>query len=111
MEKVFYSKNQGQGIIFENDENIYDHLTKQGTLLAAEYLKPGMKTTVSGFLKDEVTYLGWIKTMPAKLVFLLGEHENKKYCIVINKITITRIFIKYNDLSGTDYRFKDNNWN
>ncbi|MFC4262447.1 hypothetical protein ACFOWM_06145 [Ferruginibacter yonginensis] len=115
MEKVIYSSNMGLGIICEDDEPLPVNNTPIN--VAGEVLNVGTKTTMSGYFKKPLEYCGLLAGEELEtnvMVFHIGDVQNLfkklRYYQCIYWVEQNRLFEKYTESSGRDYKFINGIW-
>lgn len=114
MEKVFFSK-IGMGIIFESMEELEENVIPIEVEFKPGIIYPNTMTDLFGFWKCPILYKGILKDQIHNfMVFYLGNDndlfDSRFYCDGIFWISETRMFKKYNDLSGRDFNLIDGKW-
>jgi hypothetical protein len=114
---VYFSQ-VGAGVIFFSDDQINDAIDRQPAELAFGTLKPGDMTTMVNRFNRPIKYLGLLKEKSDVLKCMAFEFhrstdlfETKIYVDCYHIVSGTRLFKKYNDVSGRDYNFINGKWN
>lgn len=114
MRRVIFSNNNGLGLIASVGEDESTFIRKEPVFVGGETIQPEQKTDLQGYFKHPITFAGLLKEDKRVLVFRLGEEsdlfESNVYYQCIYRITENRLFQKYTDLSGRDYRFINGRW-
>lgn len=109
MDKVFFSDNQGMGIINDSKEL---NLPEKQFQIGNEVIHKGCKTTLFGYFDKPVEYVGVLDKK--FMVFHLGGDENLFGCThyfkAIMYLSEKRIFVLFKEHSGRDFLLKDGQW-
>lgn len=110
IETLIFSNGCGEGLIINPGQNI--EFEPKEMMVADEILIPGRFTSMSGFFKNSLEYVGVVNE--SSLLFRIGEEINlfgiKEYYQVIHWITETRLFSMYTYHSGRDFNFINGKW-
>jgi hypothetical protein len=115
MKKVFYPL-LGQGIIFDSMQDLEENVIPVPAQFNYGFIEANTMTDVFGFWREPILFKGFLKEKDRSncMVFYLGIEEDlfskKIHCDTIYLISKTRLFKKYNDLSGRDYNMVNGIW-
>jgi hypothetical protein len=116
MQKVIYANQGGLGIILDQNESEADVFKQEPIEVGTSVLSTGTMTTLYGFFKSEVRYVGtyhW-EGCNRLMVFCAGSEKDlfdtQTYYYLLAYISPTMIANKYSDNSARGYQLKNGQW-
>ena len=106
MEEVIYSNNMGEGLILNIGEPLF--VKKESVGVAGEILQPETLTTLQGYFKTPLKFCGTL--YENKLLFFIGQQDNKLYYQIIHLIAENRLFSMFSHIAGRDFNFIKGRW-
>ena len=106
-----FSKSQGSGYIFDNENEITKYINPVSINVGSESISPGDMTDLDNYLSRKVKYLGLVNG--TGMIFYYGSENNlfpKHYYGLIFRISQTRIFEMFSNIGGRDHNFINQNW-
>ncbi len=114
IQKTIFNNQCGLGVVTDSFQLIYQIATPEIVSINNEEIKPGKLTHLSNFFAHELKYIGKLKDHDNCLVFYLGSNkslfEEVHYFKCIHKISETRLFDKYTEISGRDFNYINGIW-
>ena len=114
IQKTIYNHQCGLGVVTDSFNLIYQIATPKKVSVNAQEITPGELTHLSNFFAHEIKYIGKLTDHEDCLVFYLGSNktlfEEIHYFKCIHKISETRLFDKYTEISGRDFNYINGQW-
>lgn len=114
IQHAIFSGKQGSGFISDSFEEISQSCSPVNAdailIIGNTVLVPEMSFDLEGFFIRPLLYLGLYNSEPHRMVFYMGEHNNRQYFQEVFWLSEDRFYLQYKPNGGRDYNRVNGVW-